>query len=416
MSDTDKSNENDQKRGAGCPDPLGLALPKIEIDKYCGPADASSRLTDPDATSTATGTSADRSGIRSQSSASSTSSGLSNLLKKRILEKLGIKDISDFDVSDTESLNYFLQITLEQERKDVEKLREANLNKLDFIIDKCSASKALTSDSINAIFDIFSNRKYYAERERRVPESRPVSPEKKRKILESPVMASATGQKTAVNVPREPQSHYMPPGQGHRQPQSHLQPPLLSPYTAQYHGTPSSSAWLPQQFGVQGHVPAGLGSQARSPESGSGMASREGVLANPQTSPQNVPPGMRSGVQSLVYPPAGQVYPGAGPYFMPPAQGRRPAFMMAPQQASQESPALGVPSYFQASPNIQPPSRVRGDTSSVRRQAGHRRSHSSIIPSSNYTGLSGSPVRELQATPQKPVNFLIHTPKYPPPT
>ncbi|QLG72543.1 hypothetical protein HG535_0D02510 [Zygotorulaspora mrakii] len=362
----------------------------------------------------------DRSRGPAPSSASSTTAESSVTLKLKILEQLGIKNISALNKEDDEFLSYFLQIKLEQERKDVEKLRDCNLEKLNFILDKCSSSETLTSQSVNDIIDIFSNRGHATPRQENDFDIYPS--DRKRKRLEPPIMRHNARQGVASDYARESQFQYAPLGpehghsQGRSQSQFQLQQPFMFPYHFQYQGGQGPNRWLPQQLGPQGQILAGLGPQNLSPRSNSDATTAESVSgSNPRTTSQNVSSGISTTAsQNLAYPPANPTYATPTSYLMPPGSTRRPPGLMAQQNTNQESTQAGIPNYLPPTQQFQPHSRFKGEGVPIRRQGNHRRSQSSITPSSNYS--LRSPIKELQATPQKPVNFLIHTPKYPPPT
>lgn len=322
--------------------------------------------------------------------------------KKRMLENLGVNDCFDIGQEDEKLLHQFLEIRLEQERKEVEKLRDSNLKSLNTIIDKCIQTEKLTDDSINRILDLI----YKPHREESIP-----SPDSKRRRLASPMMSPKGHRRFASEIPPL-STRELPPYQ-------QLQN-LQSPYPVQFNNGPGPTPWIPQQygtqiqppFGMQGPIPAGLPTRSRQTSITSSNNENQPGVATSSALQQHIQPGVPTGS----YPPA-QLYPAGNPsgnYYLPPGQGPRPPLMIVPP----DSPQRGGMNYLQPPQQIQPQYGMKTDPNSARRYASHRRSQSANVIPPTISGLSSakSPVRELQATPQKPVNFLIHTPKHPPPT
>lgn len=322
--------------------------------------------------------------------------------KQRLLENLGVNDCYKIDQEDEKSLRQFLEIRLEQERQEVEKLREVNLKTLNAIIDKCIQTDKLTGDSINRILDLI----YNPRREESIS-----SPDSKRRKLASPMMSPKGHRRFASEIPPL-STRELPPYQ-------QLQN-LQSPYPVQFNNGPGPTPWIPQQygtqiqapFGMQGPIPAGVPTRSRQTSTTASNNENQPGIVTSSALQQHLQQG---GVPTGSYPPA-QLYPTGNPsgnYYLPPGQGPRPPLMIVPP----DSPQRGGMGYLQPPQQIQPQYGMKTDPNSARRYASHRRSQSAnvIPPAISSLNSAKSPVRELQATPQKPVNFLIHTPKHPPP-
>lgn len=336
-------------------------------------------------------------------------------VRKQILKELGVPT-AEAESQDTRTLDLYLQIRLEQERKQIESLREANLDRLNNIIDKCIQCEKFTQESLGRILELVDRplpstqqelqRQYWSNwqqqqqqqqvQQQQQQKQRPaqptviLSPESKKRRLASP-MVSPKGHRRFISEIPSLGSRELPMAQ--------------SPY----YGVPAAGGPTPwvgqqynqQQFEYKGTVPAGLGGPPRSRE---GVSTPMGIENQPQAA------ALSQQMAPSAYSPA-QFVQGPGGYLLPTAQGGRPPMIV--MQA--ESPQRVASGYLQPPQQIAPSYGVKQETPMMRRFQGHRRSQSATVPVASNVSSIKSPARELHATPQKPVNFLIHTPKHPPP-
>ncbi|GAV56057.1 hypothetical protein ZYGR_0AZ02290 [Zygosaccharomyces rouxii] len=353
-------------------------------------------------------------------------------IKRQILKDLGFlegeeRELGDDLIANDNSLDLYLQIRLERERRQIESLRESNLDRLNAIIDKCLQSDKFTKDSLWKILDLVykplpsvNSGDGPAQQQSQTRPAHPtiaLSPDTRKRKLVSPTVSPKGHKRFASDIPSlsavsATQSPYYGP--------TFQAGP--SPWVAQQYNQPPPPQQ--QQFEFKNSIPAGLGGSARHPH-------QESLQTTPVG--ENQPPSAAMAQQQQFfagrYSPA-QFVPGGAPsgYFLPAAtataataaaQGGRthPVVMMQP-----DSPPQRVPTAY-----LQPPQHIPssyGNTINIkqehpmttRRFQGHRRSQSANVPTvaTSFNSIK-SPARELHATPQKPVNFLIHTPKHPPP-
>ncbi|CDH11263.1 uncharacterized protein ZBAI_03049 [Zygosaccharomyces bailii ISA1307] len=334
-------------------------------------------------------------------------------VRKQILKELGVP-AAQAESQDTRALDLYLQIRLEQERKQIELLREANLGRLNTIIDKCIQCDKFTQESLGKILELVDRplpssqqelQKQYWQQQQLQQQQQQQQQQKQQRSAQPTVVLSPEPKKRKLASP-------MVSPKGHRRFISEI-PSLgsreLPMAQSPYYGVPATGGPTPwvgqqynqQQFEYKGPIPAGLGGSARSRE---GISTPMTMENQPQTAamPQQVVPGPYS---------AGQFVQGPGGYLLPTAQGGRPPVIM--MQA--ETPQRVASGYLQPPQQIAPSYGVKQETPQMRRYQGHRRSQSATVPAASNVNSIRSPVRELHATPQKPVNFLIHTPKHPPP-
>lgn len=363
-------------------------------------------------------------------------------IKKQILKELGFnrnelgqeEEIDDELIGNDASLDLYLQIRLERERKEIESIRESNLDRLSTIVDKCIHSEKFTRDSLWKVLEFIdkplpssniSGSGSTSEQQQQQRQQRPahptvvLSPDTRKRKLASPVVSPKGHKRFASDIPSlsaatTSQSPYyntnIPGGP--------------APWVNQQYNQQQQQSVQRQQFEFKNTIPAGLGTSARH------HAHHQEAI---QTTPvgENQPPSVaQQQFFANPYSPA-QFVPSAAPsgYYLPAAtataataaaQSGRPPPMVMMQS---ESPPPRVPSgYLQPPQHIPSPygSTIKQEqpmtTAATRRFQGHRRSQSANVPAIGAASSSArSPVRELHATPQKPVNFLIHTPKHPPP-
>ncbi|CAR25504.1 ZYRO0A01452p [Zygosaccharomyces rouxii] len=364
-----------------------------------------------------------------QSRGDASSNPVKTRIRRQILKDLGFlqegeQEVEDELIANDKCLDLYLQIRLERERKQIESLRESNLDRLNTIIDKCLQSDKFTKDSLWKILDLIykplpsgSSASSSQQQQEQQQEQRPaqptvaLSPDARKRKLASPVVSPKGHKRFASDVPSLGTV-------------AATQPP--------YYGAPIQSGptpWVGQQYNQQAPpqhqqqyefkntIPAGLGGPARHPH-------QETIQTTPIS--ENQPPTAAMAQQQQYfaghYSPAQFVANGArGGYFLPAATATAAAQSGRPHPVvmmQSDSPTQRAPSGY-----LQPPQHIPSSYGSTikqeypmttRRLQGHRRSQSANVPTFGI-GSTKSPSRELHATPQKPVNFLIHTPKHPPP-
>lgn len=316
-------------------------------------------------------------------------SGVSDL-KRQLLQELGLEKYAELAETEENSFDKLLELRIEQKRKEVEVLRDSNLRTLNMIFDKCIESEKISDDVIRRMLNI-------AELPSRA-ESASTSSSKRRRLA-SPAMSPRGHRRfasDAVSINSKDPQQYQAPAQN-----------ITSPYPVLYPSGPGPTPWLPQhyntpmqtQFQFQGPVPAGLGVRTARSREASTYQNNENQISdhlNSFSSGQFIAAGNPSiaGHQSAAL------------------TGRAP--LMSIQS---ESPARTASGYLQPPQQVQPQYGMKTEPLPQKRTTSHRRSQSANVPPiASIPHVARSPATELHATPQKPVNFLIHTPKHPPPT
>ncbi|GCE98414.1 hypothetical protein ZYGM_002016 [Zygosaccharomyces mellis] len=352
-------------------------------------------------------------------------------IKRQILKDLGFLEGESHEVEDEliasdKSLDLYLQIRLEKERRQIESLRESNLDRLNTIIDKCVQSDKFTKDSLWKILDLTNKplpSSSSGDGGSQQPSQQPshqrpahptvaLSPDARKRKLASPTVSPKGHKRFASDVPS-----LSSVAATHSPYYGTTIQSGPSPWASQQYNQPQQ-----QQFEFRNSLPAGLGGSAR-------HSHQESIQTTPVGENQ-VPTATMSQQQFFAgrYSPA-QFVSGGAPsgYFLPAAtataataaaQGGRshPVVMMQPDSP----PPQRVPTAY-----LQPPQHVPSSYGSTikqehpaitRRFQGHRRSQSANVPTvgTSFNPMR-SPARDLHATPQKSINFLIHTPRHPPP-
>ncbi|QLL31435.1 hypothetical protein HG536_0B02980 [Torulaspora globosa] len=311
-------------------------------------------------------------------------------LKRQFMNELGLGQYYEIQVRDNATFNRLLESRIEQQRKEVEEQRDRNLTTLSVVLDKCIKSDKITGDLIERILDLVGIPRHG---------DKPVEPCSKRRRLTSPM----TSPKGRSRILSDATALASKDAQGFVAPVQNVQ----GTYPMLYHGGAGPAPWLPQQFNkplppqnqYQSSFPAGLGMSV--------TRSREPSMAQNNENQPGVRPGSYSPVHiAPVSNPGSSALPSTGP------TGRASLMTMHP-----ESPQKAPANFLLPSHQAQSQYRMKTEPVSQRKTAGHRRSQSAtVLPNASGSGSVRSPVRELQASPQRPVNFLIHTPKHPPPT
>lgn len=313
-----------------------------------------------------------------EASSGDSAAGRYSELKRQFMDELGLGQYYEIHVRDNATFNRLLESRIEQQRKEVEEQRDRNLTTLNVVLDKCINSEKITSEIIERILDLVG-----------IPRQGD-RPGVKRRRLASPMTSPKA--RILSDAPISKDSGFVPQVQN-----------MQGTYPMLYHGGAGPAPWLPQQFNTpvpsqnqyQGSFPAGLGMSV--------TRSREPSMVQNNENQAGVRPGSYSPAHI-----ASVTNPGSSALS---SSSRAPLMAMHP-----ESPQK-VPANF-LQPSHQAQSQYRMKTEPQRKTAGHRRSQSAtvLLPNASGPGSMRSPVRELQASPQRPVNFLIHTPKHPPPT
>lgn len=304
--------------------------------------------------------------------------------KRQLLDELGLGQYYDVYTRDEKTFNLLLENRIEQQR-------DKNLNTLSMIIDKCISSDKITSDLIANVLDFVGVHRQ---------DDKFVEPKLKKRKLASPMMSPKGHRRylsDATSFPTK-DSQVFP-----LQVQS-----MQGTYPIMYHGGAGPTPWLTQQFNspiptqssFQTSFPAGLGVAV--------ARSREPSMVQNNENQAGVRPGSYSPTQIAAIGNTGASSLSSGP--------SNRASLMAMHPDSPQKVAAFLP---QPPHQIQTQFRVKTEPASQQRRfMGHRRSQSAtvLLPNASAPNTVKSPNRELQASPQKPVNFLIHTPKHPPPT
>lgn len=322
--------------------------------------------------------------LKVEDPASGSAAGRTSDLKRTFMAEVGLEKYVELAETDEDIFNKLLELRIEQKRKEVEELRDSNLRTLNIVIGKCIESDKISDDIIRTLLDVV-NLPHRGE-------PNPSSSLKRRK-RNSPAMSPRGHRRIASEVAsintNQAQVQSMP-----------------SPYSILYHNVPGPTPWLPQhyntplqtQYQFQNSVPAGLGVRTGRSREASIVQNNENQKSDQfhSFSPANLVTTGNSGISGH--------HPGA--------LSSRPSLMGVPT----ESPARGVSGYLQPPQQIQPHYGIKTDPIPQRRFASHQRSQSANFINGPQTHMAKSPINELHASPQKPINFLIHTPKHPPPS
>lgn len=314
-------------------------------------------------------------------------------LKRQFMNEVGLGQYFDIQVSEDQLFDRLLESRIEQQRKEVEEQRCKSLEILNTIIDKCLQSDKISEELIGRILDVIGVPR---EGERVLAGE----PSFKKRKLASPMVS--------------PIDHTLFPsdtlGMSGKDVQSHLQQvkSMQGPYQILHHGAGAGpTPWHIQQYGTplppqnpyHNSFPAGLGMTM--------TGSRESSLVQNNENQPGVHPGQYSPIQIATssYQTSAAFQP-SGPGSRAPLLGVHP-----------ESPRRGSTVFPQSLQQAQSHARIKAEPVSHRKLVSHRRSQSINILPPSVAGINSlkSPSGELQASPQKPVNFLIHTPKHPPP-
>ncbi|CAI4064454.1 Pog1p SKDI_09G0480 [Saccharomyces kudriavzevii IFO 1802] len=318
---------------------------------------------------TVTADAADESSGRRPAEALQTRESLS--LRIKLLKRLGIDDVQDLDASDVDLVDQFVNIRLVNDTKELEKIRGSNLTKLSQIIEKCVASDKISDSILNKILDMSMSRDASNDHNNHLMVPSPTMT-KKRKIGASELASPRGHRRYRSDIPTvsEIETGVGYP-QVHQQPSAYTLPVPASQWMANPYMQPPQSQV--QQLVPQYLYPPGMGPQPPLP------------TMNPNSESQT--PVMSSQFLSLNQ---------HGLYQQ--NMGAHPVMSMGPQ-----ANIYGQQQQLQHSQERDPP----------RKSFSHRRSQSANISMANFR----SPMRNPQpGSSHRPVNFLIHTPKHPPPT
>ncbi|GMM56729.1 Pog1 protein [Maudiozyma humilis] len=295
-------------------------------------------------------------------------------LRTQLMRELDIAPESDSSGSPTE-LQQLVEARLLQRRQEVETLRQVNLASLTALVDKCIASDKFDAQSVRLLLDTVVD-----SRSQRLSSSNSGV---------SPVLLSPMGKKRRAH---SPQYSRLSNGDLH---------------TLHERGSSVGDAEHFQSVAQQYKLPPPPSASAQGQGQGQGQANNPwlynsaGTAGQPYLYGGNLapPPHIMNDMYGGGYPPQG-------------APQLAPQGYMAPGYA--QGGAQGYyPQGTGAGPVAQSQSPYRNGAGSRARGA-HRRTQSAIVsmPPSDMR----SPGRGPGGMPQRPVNFLIHTPKHPPPT
>lgn len=295
-------------------------------------------------------------------------------LRSNILQSLdvGPETVEQMNLIEKDSFDKYLTLLLEKERYKVEHLKEANLNKLNMIIDKCISSDKFSVLTIEKILTFITPS----------PENENVIPKSASSIL--------SNMRTKRGNSMSPKGHH----------KSFSDVPLLP--------VPNASP-QPTQFSHNQQMPMIPSTMGGPPH----YNSSQNMYMNQQTDYYSE--------RNMNAPYMGQ-YQNNQPQFQNFSQTGQtmiPSYPMNPQMQSQGSShelhqQYQSKLYNQEGRNLAPPHFVNA---SNKRMQGHRRTRSAtVLPPNSKRSFGRSPGTIIQGTPRKPVSFLIHTPKHPPPT
>lgn len=310
-------------------------------------------------------------------------------LKRKLLIDAGLEDFADLAQTEENVFGKLLELRIEQKRKEVEELRAKNLRTLSIIVDKCAESDKFSEELLGDILQL-------VDLPRGMESASSLNRKKRRRT--SPAMSPRGSHRFASEVAR---FNVKDPQQYPQQMQN-----LPNHYHVLYPSGPGATTWLPQhyntalqpQYQFQNSVPAGLGVRAGRSREPSAIQNNENFV-NDQ--------GHSFSTSQFV---------GASHPSVFAQQHAGPSNRTSLTSALTEPPLRGGPGYFQPSQQLQTHHGIKTEPLLQGAFPSHRRSQSAIVaPAARLHG-ARSPSNEIQTSPQKPVNFLIHTPKHPPPS
>lgn len=121
-------------------------------------------------------------------------------LRIRILKQLGFDDIQELNACDTGLVEQFLNVRLINDTKELEKIRESNLAKLNQIIDKCMESDKISDSTLNKILDMSMNRDTNNDNNNHLTIPSPITT-KKRKINASELASPRGHRRYRSDIP-----------------------------------------------------------------------------------------------------------------------------------------------------------------------------------------------------------------------
>ncbi|CCD23412.1 Pog1p NDAI_0B03780 [Naumovozyma dairenensis CBS 421] len=357
---------------------------------------------------------------------SSTTEDTSNTVdtfRNLILEELGIKDISKFGQIESQVFDKYVEIRLTREQKKVEELRKANLDKLEQILGNFQENANLTVDTIKTIFHPGSANTSdpVLTKKRRIETSRSPSPRGHRRYR-SEITPISENQEN-LHIISQQQDPHAPQGRCIGQQPGYYQPyytapmiPLLpngQPLSIQ----PPNLQYLPGQWSKQQYPPAPnlyqqpMSNNRHNPSPSSDANKLRTIT---ETYANSSFTGKSSAVSQytdsrphhIAIPPPGTVFR-SDTHFNPPH--------LIAFENQLPPPQLQVLSQNNS------PGHIYADRQQIYPQGthppnhfSHRRSHSATVLMPNPG--NKSPQKGPVALPGRPVDFLIHTQKHPPPT
>ena len=314
-----------------------------------------------------------------------------------ILKELEIDNTEKIDHLDKEIFDKYISIRLTKELKALEKIRQSNLVKLNELVDKYIKCDKFDEQTLNKLLDAFAQRaesesSFSYSRKRAFDSAEGASPQHPSKRKAQPVTSESSALQRQLQMEQYPSLSQpfklAPPGGSQWGPSQYHPATTLQPSYPQFQGVPapqggvSPGVHLPKdkyeyQQGIQrqqSQPPPSLPYQTQLPQ----------LPFDKQYIGQQLPQ-VVSGYPTTYYGNDGRLQPMVGAHF----QG----------MGEEGYPGMTQP-FQQATP-------YRTNPQPVRR--GHRRTQSAMVS-------IPSDLRSPNRAAQRPVNFLIHTPKHPPPT
>ena len=314
-----------------------------------------------------------------------------------ILKELEIDSTEKIDHLDKEIFDKYISIRLTKELKALEKIRQSNLIKLNELVDKYISSDKFDEQTLNKLLDAFAQRaesesSFSYSRKRAFDSAEGASPQHPSKRRGQPVTSETSVLQHQLQMEQYPslsQPFKLAPPSGSQWGPSQYHPATtLQPSYPQYQGMlgpqggMSPGVHLPKdkyeyQQGIQrqqSQPPPSLPYQTQLPQ----------LPFDKQYIGQQLPQ-VVSGFPATYYSNDGRLQPMVGAHLQGVGEEGYPGMTQSFQQTTQ----------------------YRTNPQTVRR--GHRRTQSAMV--------SIPPdLRSPNRAAQRPVNFLIHTPKHPPPT
>lgn len=370
----------------------------------------------------------------------------STAYKELIIKELKINPSTDeyntLQSGKDEDFNNFVKIKIINKAHELEQLKSKNLDKLNLLLDKCLKSNKLDNITLNNIFNFINNDNNINNNSNN-PNTHRENNNNVNVLNRSPSPLHASTSNSSLNPGKKRKLDVPPPNispklaspRGHRRFKSEI--PSINEMSFQAY-SPSNSSYGQTNYPLQPYqLPAPsiapnnqqqTSTQGWQPNSSYPYPYGQGYSNDPQSQNRHQP---GASDQAYFHPqatPMGQPYPSQSYGNLPNRQ-----MLMVPQSNNEnlnpnennlnDNPYFNIPPKY---PNpypqqsLGPPapqaSPYRQTQSAKSLRMGHRRSQSATVTLASHNN-SGTDFRSPQIfSNQKPVNFLIHTPKHPPPS